>query len=256
MIFSRLSCGPALAAGVLTLGMLVAPLASATNSPTADAGVTVRERVGHAYDRMTGELRYTESHTETLRDGRVVTDEVAYRDPKGEVFATKKVDFAHTPLRPDFRFENSRTGHLEAFDGEGDAGEVAFRRRHDAELERATQAGLAHAVVDAGFDRLIETRWEDLARGHAIRMDFLIPSELGTFAFRVRRDDAPGAGPGDILLEMDSFLLRMLAPTIRASYDPATRRLQRYVGTSNVRDADGRNLDVRIEFGPTRLVSR
>ena len=82
------------------------------------------------------------------------------------------------------------------------------------------------------------------------------PYKAFSVAFKIRPDDAPGASVGDVLLEVDNFLLKLVVPAIKASYDPKTRRLVRYVGTSNVRDEQGKNFDVRIEFGPTRLVQR
>jgi hypothetical protein len=85
-----------------------------------------------------------------------------------------------------------------------------------------------------------------------------VPSRLEFMDWRIRRDDdAPhDAKSGDprglrtvrFALEIDSAFLRIVVPPIVVIYDRDTRRLLRYEGLSNLRDASGENHSVRIEF--------
>jgi hypothetical protein len=44
------------------------------------------------------------------------------------------------------------------------------------------------------------------------------------------------------------MFVRMFVPPVTVSYDADTRRLRRYEGVSNIRNRDGENYSVRIEF--------
>lgn len=208
-----------------------------------------RERIGRAYDPNSGALLYEERHLETFADGKIITDRVHYVDPQGRTFGNKRVDFRHDPFVPEFRLLNERTGHIEALlhKQRGEI-EVRYRERVDQELREALLAAPENAVADAGFDRFIESHWEQLLRGEVLKRRFLVPSRLEFMDWRVKRisDDDPATAR--FALEIESVLLRIVVPTITLVYERATRRLLRYEGLSNLRDESGNNHSVRIEF--------
>ena len=208
----------------------------------------VRQRTGCAYERTTGELLYVEMHEERIEAGRVVAARVRYADSEGRRLAEKAVDFSGDPERPLFRFENTATGHLEGL--ESDSGTlVSFFRKSATSTERRSRlAPAGRPIADSGFDRFIESSWARLMRGERIVRPFLVPSRGRFVDIAIRRVESGSAREAVFVLEMDSALLRLVVAPIRVAYAVADRRLVRYIGLSNVRDARGRNFDARIVF--------
>ena len=210
-----------------------------------------RGRVGRAYDANSGALLYEERHDETVVDGAMIADSVSYLDSQGVVFAHKQVDFRDHLFAPEFRLDNERTGHLEALRRESNGGiALQFREQATRELRETRLANTPNdAVADAGFDRFIAAHWDDLAVGARLVRRFLVPSRLEFMDFRVRRSD-DDSNPREVsfAVEIDSAFLRLVVPPITVVYDRDTRRLLRYEGLSNLRDENGDNLAVRIEF--------
>lgn len=228
---------------VLLLGVLLAP--------SALADPPFRERTGVAYERGSERVLYTEVHRERVEGSRVVEDRVTYRGPDGEVFAFKSVDFRVSELAPGFVLEDRRTGYLEALEGRPPARIVRVREAGERGARQARIGGDGGLVADAGFDRFIENHWRALLAGEVLRRRFLVPSRLEAIDVRIRHTGS-AAGGETFALEIDSALLRLVAPSVRVRYDSRSRQLVHYEGPSNIRGADGANLDVRIEFAPSR----
>lgn len=218
-----------------------------TLSLASTVSFDVRERVGYAYDIDTGQLLYTENHRETMRGDQVVADRVTYRDPSGEPFAEKVVHYGDWPTMPDFRLQNFETGHIEGAERRAEGIEVAFRELRNQELHREVLDTLQQGVIDAGFDRFVETNWEALTRGEPLVRSFLVPGRLDYYQFRIVKV-AGGEAEVKFAMEPDSMLIRLFAPRVLVTYALPGRRLLRYEGISNLRDAAGDNYQVRIVF--------
>ena len=232
---------------VLTLALLPAP-----SMPAAQSGEDrMRARTGVACDRSSGEPLYRELHEERWEGSRLVEDRVTYSRLDGEIFATKRVDYRADLVAPDFELFNSATGHREALERRGDALVVRYRASHGEPERSAAVPSTAGLIADAGFDRFIAGSWDRLVAGEPVVRPFLIPSRLGSVDMRIGRLSRSGDGAVAFELAIDSALLRLVVPAIRVWYDAATQALLRYEGTSNLRGADGRNLDVTIVFSST-----
>ena len=238
----------------LVLAFALLPAGSAFAAGSGDD--RMRVRTGVACDRPTGQPLYREVHEERREGGRVVEDRVTYSRPGGEVFATKRVNFRADAVAPDFELVDFASGHREALGRVGETLVVRYRAPGGAPERSAALPLGAALIADAGFDRFIERSWDRLVAGKAVILPFLVPSRLGPVDMRIRRLRRTGvAGDGDVEFELaiDSALLRLVVPAIRVRYDASTRTLLRYEGISNLRGANGRNLDVTIEFSPGRL---
>lgn len=242
-------------ARALVLAFALLPAASVFAEGSGEGRMNTR--TGVACDRSSGEPLYRELHEERWEAGRLVEDRVTYRRPAGEVFATKWVDYRTNPFTPDFELVNSATGHTEGLQRAADVLVVRYRASQGEPERSATLPFPAEFIADAGFDRFIEQSWDRLLAGETVVRPFLIPSRLGVVDMRIRRL-ARGAAAGEraiaFELAIDSLLLRLIVPAIRVVYDRSARTLLRYDGTSNLRGADGRNLDVTIEFSPDSRV--
>ncbi|MBT8447639.1 MAG: hypothetical protein HKO62_12940 [Gammaproteobacteria bacterium] len=242
----------------LALAVLLLPaVVPAADGPEAGNALLV-ERIGEAFALGSGDLLYTEHHREQVDNGRVVASEVTYRDTSGASFAVKSLDFSANALAPDFRLDNGRAGHIEQANKNGDELKVAFKHPRRDELNEVVLPLPADAIIDAGFDRFIETHWAELKAGETLRRYFLVPSMQEFLRFRIRstgQATIDGRRAEVIVLEPDSGLLRLLVTPIKTFYTSDKPSLLRYEGVSNMRGADGKNYKVRIDFGTQRTIS-
>jgi hypothetical protein len=86
-----------------------------------------------------------------------------------------------------------------------------------------------------------------LAKG-PMTVRFAIPSRLDTYEFRVRRVESPSQSVVRVRVDMDDWLVRLLAPDIEVDYERKTGRLLRYRGVSNLDTVDGDTQKVVIRY--------
>jgi hypothetical protein len=232
-------------------------LASFAFAATVAMGVAhaeVSERVGFAYDKQTGKFLYSETHREVVKDGRLVTNTVSYRDHAGNVFAEKYINFERSLTMPDFQLVNAGNGHVEGARGTDERLNVHFRDLSDSDVREASVNTPSNGIIDAGFDRFIEQYWDSLVAGDVIEREFLIPSQLDFYTFEIERADSESLDEYAFQLRIKSMFLKMFVQPVLVHYDARTRSLLRYQGISNIRNEAGENFDVRIEFpGATRV---
>lgn len=215
--------------------------------PIAGAVGTTGQRTGYAYELGTDRLLYTEEHHEHREQGRVTRSEVTYRKPDGGVIATKQLNFRRNASDPDFRLENPANGHLEGANQRNDRLRVFFRKTEAHALRERELRAPDNAIIDGGFDRFIENNWPSLIRGDVFERPFLVPSFQRFVDFRIyleRMTDTEVV----FIMEPASMLLRIVGDGILVAYDRDSAALRRYEGISNIRDEDGENYEVRVEF--------
>ena len=222
----------------VTLALLVAPQAEAK----------IVEEIGHAADLDSGEALYREQHLMRRdTDGVLLERLVLYRCGDGTPFARKTVDYRGAPKAPAFDFKDARSGFREGLQRDGARASVFVARpgepKQTAPLPRAT------LVADAGFDPWVRAQWPALNRGEQVPMQFLVPSRLRSYGFKVYEvDGEDAAGQSRFRLRLRG-LLGLVAPHIDVVYSDADRRLLRFEGLSNLRDDAGdEQLEVRIDF--------
>jgi hypothetical protein len=234
----------AIAAG---LACVAAPAAAQSVAPPPVVPETYEAL---AYDLKTGSLLYRELHrVERTADGSGRRT-VLYRCPGGEPFARKVVDYGDDPTSPVFELIDRRLGYREGV-REGAAGyEVFVQESSDEAEETAPLPRIEGLVADAGFDDFVKRNWDALLAGETQRFPFLVPSTLDAIEFKVRKHDEiviGGETATVIRLSLGAWYAFLL-PHIDVVYANETRQLRQFSGISNVRDLDGDNYKVRIEF--------
>lgn len=209
---------------------------------------------GEAYGQD-GTLLYRESHwVFAAPDGR--TRLVLYRCPDGQPFARKWVRDHGQPASPDFALEDARRGYREGVRRREDGRREVFVQRtaHDAEHSALLDETPA-PVIDAGFDAFLRAHW-DLDPETRLSVPFLLPSRLGTLDFKLRRlpdQIVDGHRVRRFRLGLDS-LIGFALPHLDVAYDVRNRALWRFRGIANIRDVEGDNLKVRIDFAPPERI--
>lgn len=204
---------------------------------------------GYAYAANGNALLYRESH---WQDGsnRVVL----YRCPDGKPFARKQVTRGQQLSAPDFVTDDARDGYREGVRSDGSKHTVFYRKNKDSQERSETIDKPDNAIIDAGFDAYIVANWDDMAVNARRKVQFLIPSRLGYTNFTITRlADANVSG-----VQARRFQLKLGAwygfalPQIDVAYAIAGKQLLQYKGLGNIRDNDGDNLSVRVEFPPAK----
>lgn len=216
---------------------------------TATAGPAVEHYVGTAYDES-GRALYTESHWISEIEGRRELL-VLFVCPDGRPFARKQVRETGVAQAPSFVLDDARTGYQEGVreTPEGSR-EVFVRAARDEPEKRALMKSAPGLVVDAGFDSFIREHWDALATGAPQHLDFLVPSRLRSYPFTLSLVDdelVDGQPVRRFVLELDTWY-GFAIPPISIAYAPDSKTVREYRGTANVRDHNGRSLNVRIEF--------
>lgn len=197
-----------------------------------------------------GALLYREQHLLRSAQGRPRERLVLYRCPGGAAFARKHLDYVASAQAPAFALEDRRAGYAEGLRRQGERVELYSRARGEGAERRATLAR-PPAVADAGFDEFVRAHWPRLLAGDAVPLQFALPSRLRALSFQVQRlraDRVAGEDAEVFRLRLGG-LLGLVAPHIDVAYAARSRRLLRFEGLSNLRDAGGRRqLEARIDF--------
>ena len=244
---------PALAAMLLVAGAAGAAPADGALPFTTPAAISGYR--GEARDAA-GRLIYFEQ--DFIWDGgaRRLT---LYRCPDGRPFARREDDARDgDPAAPDFALDDAQTGYREGVRRNADGTRSVYVRADRASHEKSALLPSArHLVIDAGFDAFVRGHFDALLSGAIVPVEFLVPSRLRAVGFEIKRiGDSAATARGEVAfrLELGSWF-GFLLPHIDVRYDARTRVLRRYVGLSNLRDARGENLKVRIDFPPSQTRS-
>jgi hypothetical protein len=210
---------------------------------------------GLASHPKTGELLYTETWDDKP-GGPSAT--VRYWAPDGAAIAYKTLDFSDSDFAPSVRQADFR--HRRGFEVSRDGDELMVRKLKlaaAAPLE-SPSAGRATAVeygdnlvVDAGFDRYVQARWERLIAGRTVRFDFLQIDKARVIPLKLKMKKC--AAQFDVVvrcfsLNIDNLLLSRFVKPILLTYDVTQRRLLRYNGLGQLAGRDGKGLVVQIDY--------
>jgi hypothetical protein len=206
---------------------------------------------GYARSLESGALLYVESHAVSQYGSTDEARVVLYRCAPGSApFARKELSYAADRIAPSFHFDDARSGFSESF-ARGSAGlTVSERAGLSAQRRSATLAATPSLVADAGFDEFVRTRWSQLERGESANVPFLVPSRLASVGFHVRKsaDTVVDGEPASVIRLSLAGPLGWFVPDIDVTYRKQDRRLLRYRGITNLRDADGHMIEAQIDF--------
>jgi hypothetical protein len=216
------------------------------------ASATIEHYVGTAFDPAGHEL-YTESHWISAIAGKSERL-ILFKCPDGKAFARKRIEEADQTVAPLFELDDERFGYREGVRIAANGKREVFVRRSNHQTEQsALVESVPRLVIDAGFDTFVRRHWDELVAGKRQKVQFLLPSRLRSYAFvvdLVGSDQINGTPVQRFRLELDNWFGFAL-PSVEMAYDSGTRDLREYTGVSNIRDSQGRNLKVRIEFPRT-----
>ena len=206
---------------------------------------------GYARTLDTGALLYVESHAVTDADSAQERRVVLYRcTPGSPPFARKLLEYGASRTAPAFDFDDARSGFAEGLKRDSRGLTVFARAGARAPLRSEALRSGGTLVADAGFDEFVRERWDTLERGEALKIPFVVPSLQERVNFRLRKvEEATIAGDVASVIRLSlAGPLGWFLSDIDVSYRKSDRRLLRYRGLTNIRDAAGELLAAQIDF--------
>lgn len=250
-----------LAMGLETPGAAPAQSPSAPEAAILPASLSAPVQKGPAYegdafDTERGGRAYHEEHQECFLAGRHVATRSQFKSPDGKPMAERELDYTHSFYKPDYLFRDLRNGYEEGARVEANDVRVFYRDSAHAPLLEKKLAVPEPCVINGGFNLYLKQNWDSLEAGRHLPFNMVVPARLDYYRFVAYEDamrtitpqEAGGRKAKAVVVEPQNSLLRMLLPTIVVFYDVDTKQMIRYQGISNIADAKGRSLRVRIDY--------
>lgn len=206
---------------------------------------------GYAYDLKSDRYVYTEVHEQKIVGDKWIGGSIRYFAPDGKVLGSKTLDFSVDPNIPLYDYELPALGYREGITRIGKDDVTLTRTDKGSGTRTTTVPRKGLITADSGFHSFLRSQFDDLLARKTVAFTFIAAGNLDSYKFRARRiDDTMFEGRKAVrLLVEPNSLLRIVAPSLKVTYDPEQRRLLEYRGPSNVINADtGRVYDVRIAY--------
>lgn len=206
---------------------------------------------GSATDLKSNLLYYTEEHEELMNKGTHAMTRITYKNKDGQMIANKLLDYTTGSTTPSFHQEDVRNGHMEAVEVNGNKVKISYKASNEEALKTKTLNLPNGFVVDGGFNYFIKNNWKTVSEGKIVKFNFVVPSQLDYYTFRLRKDKETTFNNKQVIvfmMEADNVFLRTLISPIVLTYDSQTHRLMKYEGISNISDTKGGNYVVKLTY--------
>lgn len=190
---------------------------------------------GRAVDPETSKLLYVEHHQVSLNaEGAYVSALVTYSYPDGEVFAEKTLDYTKNLLAPDMFFYDKRSGEKTQVSLNTDDAylQVSIEANQKRKASRV-KLDNSMIVVDAGFDRLIESRWSSLRKEKELKFSFLAITRAQLINFEAVEEKVSDSSV-TMALNPRNFFINLLVEPIILVYNINNQHLLSFEGLTNI----------------------
>ena len=217
--------------------------------------------IGNAYDFSSNELLYTEHHYYVSE----VIHKVEYREPNGEVFATKTINYEKSFFSPDFILENKRNGEFISVKKNNQQVILEYKENRQSSIERSKINDSSSLVIDAGFDHFITSNWDALISGNSLSVNYLIPSKGDYYELMLKQVNCDSGNDNSenseksfcFSISSSSFFIRIFSNELLLTYSKVNTesntttnnyRLTRFKGRTNISDVKGNYQDAYIRY--------
>jgi hypothetical protein len=195
---------------------------------------------------------YTENHTLTYSEKNILKQaRTEYYSADNKLLATLVSDFTKSLSSPDYEMTYMTNGNKEGLRRSGDQiilfDHVAGKSQKVKAIE-ATKTQEKILMAGQGFNYYLIDNLEMIKDKKILPIRLLIPGKLDYYDFRVKFLDEDKAGNMNFELSVDSWVLRMIAPTLYVKYNKNEKRIVWYKGLSNIPDEKGKTQTVEINY--------
>jgi hypothetical protein len=223
--------------------------------------------IGKAYDLNSNELLYTEHHSYLSE----FLHKVEYKEPNGEIFATKTINYEKGFFSPEFILKNKRNGEFISAKKNNQHVILEYKENENSSVEISEINDSDLLVIDAGFNHFITRNWDELISGKSLSVNYLIPSQGNSYELTlqqvkcdIEKDDndlANTTGIKDIAnnneyfcfsISAASFFIRIFSSELQLTYKKNGKSnrylLTSFKGRTNISDSKGDYQDAHIRY--------
>lgn len=230
----------------------LAQTAHANTLVTQTVTQTVAQTIGEAFDLNTNKPLYSETHCVS---GDALTREVIYKDPENQLIAYKVLRYDTGSNTPSYVQHNVHSQDSIAVELEQERQEIIFTATDANRSEQPSVASVKPSaalpvVIDAGFDAFVRENWQSLVAGESKQFQFPFAARESLVELSIASASCSYATVTEqcFSLELNNWLLNMVADPIELGYDAKLQRLTRFRGISNISDGQGEALAVDIHY--------
>lgn len=185
----------------------------------------------------------------------VVSAETYYFEDESErkKIGHLKSEFSRNLNAPSYEFYDARAqdGHGVRYDGDNI---IMYSFSGEGELRESKEKSSSLKSFDGrlvlagqGFHYYLRENLNSVIEKERVPIILLIPGRLESYRFRLDLVELK-ENRVHLRVEMNNFFLRLFAPSIDLEYDLESGELLKYRGPSNLKDDDGKLLNVKIIY--------
>lgn len=220
----------------------------------AETAFAEKHEVFRGEAKEKGVLVYVEHHDVTFDDsGKVLTAVTKYVDTAGKTMGILNSDFRRSLNLPEHIFRDGRT--KAQYGIRRDADKIILFSQDDGkpeltkELEQNDDSAKSVLQVGCqGFNYYLKGKVEGLRQAKSLPVLFMVPGDLSTFKFVLEYVRENPDKTVDFRVKIESWFLRIFAPTLEFRYDQKINRIVWYRGISNVKNDNGKTMNVTIDY--------
>jgi hypothetical protein len=202
--------------------------------------------------KIESKIVYTENHTLTYDDKNLLKQaKTEYYSADNKLLAILVSDFTKSLSSPDYEMTYITNGNKEGLRRTGDQiilfDHVAGKNERIKGIEEK-KAQEKILMAGQGFNYYLIDNLEEIKAKKILPIRLLIPGKLDYYDFRVKFLDEDKTGNMNFELSVDSWVLRMIAPTLYVKYNKNEKRIVWYKGLSNIPDEKGKTQTVEINY--------
>lgn len=201
---------------------------------------------GRAFDDQ-GRLAYSERHTITYKNGRILKIKTVYTDADHVLIGKTESDFSKDALLGNYDFSNERLDYYDGARVYPDRIAIFCREKSNEDMQLKYLPRETNQVLGQGFNQFIVDHLEAIAAGEVIRAKLVLPAKQDQFGVVIQRDRIVD-NQMLIRVDVDSWFLKLFVPHIEVVFDMDSRRLLRYRGVSMVADQSGKSTSVTVTY--------
>ena len=210
--------------------------------------VYAETQVFNSVARVDGKIAYLESHTVIYNGSLPTSSLTVFFDLSGKKIGIMRSDFTPNFATPsyilrDYRYQIIKglrwsKENVETFTREKSSPRFVRKFPNNSQQVRIAGPGLVFFIA-ANLDKLISKKIFDF--------QYIIPGRIEAFDFYIKLI-AHNSEVAEFEVKMNSWPMRFFSPALKLIYSIQKKRLIFYEGPSNLRDDDGKMMNVDIKF--------
>lgn len=217
-----------------------------------NSGNLVKTYSGKALNQSDDKFLYREIHEAKFNGEKIDEIITQFKDPNNNLIAVRTMIFGEDLTKPQFVLKDFRSGYVEGSELlPSNKVRVYTKENFGDKLDEKILEVEEPFVIDGGITYFFKEHWEDLIRNKTVKFNFVTPSKLDYYRFRVYKKaivQIDGRKGLQLVLELDNFIMRAFVDPIIITYDLENKEILYYKGISNINDENGKSLSIKIDY--------